>query len=114
MSLSDTLVGIAAKKLSLRLPEIPVFIVHNPYEADEFVWITQDEEKAEASFVARTTPHKAKKKAYIIEPTDELVRLFHEQDIKAFKEVAVNRLKGFSQRNACVSHVSMVAIMKTK
>jgi len=114
MSLNDTIVGINASELSLKLPEIPVFIVHNPYEADEFVWVTQDENKAEACFVARTTPHKAKKRIYIVEPTDELVTLFNEQNINEFKDVDVNRLKGFSQRNACVSRVGMVAIMKTK
>ena len=113
MNLDNTYVGIQSKDLDERLQEIPVFVVDNPYDADELVWLTQDQEKAEIIIRQLATPYRAKRKVYIVEPTRELSTQFQEMSINEFKRINIRKLKPFTHRNAGLTFVDRIVILRS-
>lgn len=113
MNLDNTYVGIQSDKLDTNLQETPVFVVDNPYDADELVWLTQDHEKADIIIRQLATPFRAEKKVYIVEPTPELSLQFDTMSTSEFKQVNIRQSKPFTHRNAGLTFVDKVVILKS-
>jgi hypothetical protein len=113
MSLDNTFVGIPSNTVESGLQEVPVFVVDNPYDADELVWLTQDIEKAELIIRQLATPYKARRKVYIVEPTDDLIERFQAMEINEFKRVNIRKSKPYTDRNAGLTFIDKVVILKS-
>lgn len=95
-------------------PESTAFFCHNPLEADEFVWLTTDIDRAEVFFIPRPSPYKVDKNVYVVSATHELHTLFANLSNADFKAIAFYNLKEFSYRNCGVPSVTMVAALKAE
>ena len=95
------------------LPEVTVCFTANPLEADEFVWLTGDPERAEFVLIQKPSPFKADKVVYPIEGTDEMNTLFAALSNEDFKALDLRTLKKYTNRNAGVPGISMIATLKT-
>ena len=96
------------------LPEITVYFVDTPLEAEEFVWLTddRDNQRAEALLIQSPTPYMIDKRMYVIDPTKELVTLFSKMPNQEFKAIDFGGLTQFRLRNCGVTHISLIAALK--
>lgn len=93
--------------------EITAYFADNPLEAEEFVWLTTDIDRAEAVLAQRPTPFKVDMIVYLVQPTAELQTLFAKLQNDEFKHLRLGALKQFSARNAGVPRVSLIAAMRS-
>ena len=99
------------------LPEITVYFVDTPLEAEEFVWLTddRDNQRAEALLIQSPTPYMIDKRIYVIDPTKELVTLFSKMSNQEFKAIDFRDFRALTQfklRNCGVTHISLIAALK--
>ncbi len=85
-----------------------VFVTHNPLEADEVVFVTDDASRVEEKVYVKCTPYKIDKIVYVVDQTDELMRIF--QDPRKFAVVRndLGKLSEFSLRNCGVKRIDRV------
>lgn len=95
-----------------KLPEYTVCFADNPLEADEFVWLTRDLERAEAVLIPRPSPLKVDRTVYLVAATEELITLFASLSNADFKALQLRGLKEFNLRNCGVPGVSMIGALK--
>lgn len=94
------------------IPEFTAYFTATPLEADEFIWLTRDQDRADAVLMPRPSPFKADKLVYLIDATEELNTLFDTLSKEDFKALNFRVLKEFSHRNCGVPGVSMIAFLK--
>jgi hypothetical protein len=90
---------------------LAVFIVDNPYEAQEFVWISNDPARVEKTLAPRASPYKVDKLVYVVAQTPELAGLFNTLSNEKFKGFSFKRLNLFHPRNCAVPRITLIAAM---
>ena len=94
--------------------EFTVYFADNPLDAEEFVWLTTDMERAEALLIQRPTLYKVSKTVYLISGSQELSSLYTNLSNEEFKRIEFRTLREFSRRNAGVPRISMIAALKAE
>ena len=94
------------------LSEIGAFVCCNPFEADEFVWITNNPARAEIMLIDRVARYKVDKYVYEVVQTQELSELFVKLTNEEFKAVSFKKLKQFEYRNCGVPRVTLIAAIR--
>jgi hypothetical protein len=95
------------------VPEFTACFTTNPLEADEFVWLTGDPDRAEVVLIQKPTRFKADKIVYPIERTEELDAQFTALSNEDFKALNLRATKKYTNRNIGVPRISMIATMKS-